>query len=114
MIFLAAIDRWLSSNITVNLKNTQRCIFIIFMYTSLINSPFIYCYEANLTGIPQGCYGVTYACRLTTDLIHLWFIDYQKSTTSSRLSTNGNDYESHSFLREYAKKSLANKVDQKK
>jgi hypothetical protein len=62
MIILAAIDRWLSSaNITVNLrqlsnlKNTQRCIFIIFIYTGLINSPIIYCYEANLTGIPRGC-----------------------------------------------------------
>ncbi|CAF4427294.1 unnamed protein product, partial [Adineta steineri] len=55
MIVLATIDRWLSSSISINLrsmsnlKNVQR---------------------TNLSDILRACYGSTYSCRLTTDLIY--------------------------------------------
>jgi hypothetical protein len=76
MIVLATIDRWLSSSVAVNmrqlssLKNARRSMFIIFIYTCLINAPILFCYEAGLTGVLRGCYGSTRACRLTTDLIY--------------------------------------------
>jgi cytochrome b subunit of formate dehydrogenase len=76
MIILATIDRWLSSSVAVHmrqmssLKNTRRSMLLVLIYTCLINAPILYCYEANLTGVLRGCYGFTYACRLTTDLIY--------------------------------------------
>jgi hypothetical protein len=76
MIVLATIDRWLSSSVAVNLrqlsnlKNARRSMLVVLIYTCLINAPIIYCYEANLTGLLRGCYGSTYICRLTTDLIY--------------------------------------------
>ena len=76
MIVLATVDRWLSSSADVhfrqmsNLKNVQRSMLVVLLYTCIINAPILYCYEANLTGTVRGCYGSTYACRLTTDLIY--------------------------------------------
>ncbi|CAF1095870.1 unnamed protein product [Adineta steineri] len=76
MIVLATIDRWLLSSVNVhfrhmsNMKNVQRSICIAFIYTCVINAPIIFCYQANLTDTIRGCYGSTYACRLTTDLIY--------------------------------------------
>ncbi|CAF0783844.1 unnamed protein product [Adineta steineri] len=76
MIVLATIDRWLSSSISINLrsmsnlKNVQRSIIIILIYSCLINIPILYCYKANLSDILRACYGSTYSCRLTTDLIY--------------------------------------------
>jgi hypothetical protein len=78
MIVLATLDRWFSSSPDANLrqiskiKNAQRGIFIVLIYTFLINTPIFFCYEANLTGLVRGCYGGTYACRLITDLIYLF------------------------------------------
>jgi len=76
MIVLATVDRWLSSSVTVTLrhmstlKNARRSMCVVLIYTCLINAPIIYCYEANLTGALRGCYGSTYICNLTTDLIY--------------------------------------------
>jgi hypothetical protein len=76
MIVLATIDRWLSSSVNVTLrqmstlKNVRRSMFVVLIYTCLINAPILYCYEAGLTGLLRGCYGSTLACRLTTDLIY--------------------------------------------
>jgi len=52
------------------MKNVQRSIVAILVYTCLINAPIIFCYEANMTGTLRGCDGSTNACRLTTDLIY--------------------------------------------
>ena len=76
MILSATIDRWLSSSIDVhrrqlsNMKNVRRCIIVIIVYAIVINTPYFYCYEANLSGTMRGCYGSTYACRIATDLIY--------------------------------------------
>ena len=76
IIALAAIDRWLSSSIKVrrrqlsNMKNVRRGIIAIMIYAIAINSLYFYCYEANLSGTLRGCYGSTYACRISTDLIY--------------------------------------------
>ncbi|CAF3125293.1 unnamed protein product [Rotaria sp. Silwood2] len=76
MIALAAIDRWLSSSVHQHyrqmstLKNTWRSMFVVLIYTCILNTPIIYCYEANLNWTLRRCYGSTYACRLTTDLIY--------------------------------------------
>jgi len=76
MILSATIDRWLSSSIDVhrrqlsNMKNVRRCIIVIIVYAIVINTPYFYCYEANLSGTMRGCYGSTYACRTLTDLIY--------------------------------------------
>lgn len=75
-ITLAAIDRWLSSSVEQkiramsNLKNFRRSIIILLIYTCIINTPIIYCYQANLIDQPRQCYGSSYSCRLTTDLIY--------------------------------------------
>ncbi|CAF0924441.1 unnamed protein product [Rotaria sp. Silwood1] len=76
MIALAAIDRWLSSSIHQHyrqkstLKNAWRSMIAILIYTCILNSPIIYCYEANLNWALRRCYGSTYTCRLITDLIY--------------------------------------------
>ena len=78
MIVLATLDRWFSSSTNANLrkisnmKNAQRGIVIVLIYTLVINTPIFFCYEANLTGLVRGCYAATYACRLITDLIYLF------------------------------------------
>ena len=75
-IVLAAIDRWLSSNLDERLRrrstlsNAQRGMLIIIMYSCVINAPIIFCYEGNLSGALRGCYGSTYICRVVTDLIY--------------------------------------------
>jgi hypothetical protein len=76
MIALAAIDRWFSSNVDVNLrqmskmKNAQRSILVVLIFACLINGPIIYCYKADVTGALRGCYGSTYVCSVLTDLIY--------------------------------------------
>ena len=76
MIAFATIDRWRSSSVNINLrqksnvKNAQRGILIVFIFSCLVNTPITFCYEANLTGSIRGCYASTYACRVITDLIY--------------------------------------------
>lgn len=76
MIALATIDRWLSSSVKVNrrhlsnMKNVRRSIVVVLIYAFVINSSYFYCYDANLSGAIRGCYGSTYACRISTDLIY--------------------------------------------
>lgn len=76
MITLAAMDRWLLSSILQsyrlmsNLKNTWRNCLLVLIYSCIINIPILYCYEANLTWALRQCYGSTYICRISTDLIY--------------------------------------------
>lgn len=80
MIVCATIDRWLSSSTKVNyrqmsnMKNVRRSIIAVMIYTCIINSPILYCYEANVDGALRSCYGSTYSCRLITDLIYAFGI----------------------------------------
>jgi hypothetical protein len=75
-IVVATIDRWLSSNVNIywrqmsTMKNVQRNMLIVLLYTCIINAPIIYCYDTDQTGTLLRCYGSSYACRLTTDLIY--------------------------------------------
>ena len=76
LIFLAAVDRWLSSNVderlrrSSNLRNTRRGMLLIVVYACVINAPIIVCYRANQSDGLRGCYGTTYVCRVLTDLIY--------------------------------------------
>jgi hypothetical protein len=74
LLALAAFDRWLSSSINVHrrnlssLKNARRGIALVAFFSLLLNSPLLYCYEANLIGTPAKCYGYSVVCRLYVDL----------------------------------------------
>ncbi|CAF2405315.1 unnamed protein product [Rotaria sp. Silwood2] len=76
LIVLASIDRWLSSSLVIRLRqittmnNAWRSIFVILLYTCLINAPIVYCFEANQTEPPRPCYASTYMCRLITSLFY--------------------------------------------
>ncbi|UJR16976.1 hypothetical protein I4U23_003874 [Adineta vaga] len=75
-IALATIDRWLASSTNVSrrqtssIRNARRSVVLVHIYACVINSPILYCYEANLSDALRGCYGLTYICRLITDLIY--------------------------------------------
>lgn len=74
LLALASIDRWLSSSYHVHrrqmitLKNAQKGLIIICIFSCLLYVQMFYCYEANLMDAPLRCYGKTIACRLLTDL----------------------------------------------
>jgi len=76
LLALATIDRWLSSCYDVHrrqmstLKNAQKGMIIISIFSCLIYVQMFYCYEANLVNTPLQCYGKTIACRLVTDLTY--------------------------------------------
>jgi hypothetical protein len=76
LIALATIDRWLSSSYDAHrrqmstLKNTQKGMIIISIFSCLLYIQMFYCYEANLVNAPLECYGKTIACRLVTDLTY--------------------------------------------
>lgn len=76
LIALATIDRWLSSCFDVHrrqlstLKNAQKGMIIITIFSCLLYVQMFYCYEANLVNTPLKCYGKTIACRLVTDLTY--------------------------------------------
>ncbi|CAF3405401.1 unnamed protein product [Rotaria sp. Silwood1] len=76
LIVSASVDRWLSSSITVRLRqmttmnNVWKSIFVVLLYTCLLNAPIVYCFEANQTQPPRPCYASTYACRLITGLLY--------------------------------------------
>jgi hypothetical protein len=76
LIALATIDRWLSSSFDVHrrqmstLKNAQKGMIIITIFSCLLYVQMFYCYEANLVNTPLKCYGKTTACRLVTDLTY--------------------------------------------
>jgi hypothetical protein len=74
LLAYTALNRWLSSSINVahrnlsTLKNAQRGILLVIIFSFLLNGPLLYCYDANLIGTPARCYGFSVACRLYTDL----------------------------------------------
>ncbi|CAF3462115.1 unnamed protein product [Rotaria sp. Silwood1] len=76
LIALATIDRWLSSCFDLRrrqmstVKNAQRGMIIILIFSCLLYVQMFYCYEANLINAPLKCYGKTIACRLVTDLTY--------------------------------------------
>jgi hypothetical protein len=76
LIALATIDRWLSSCYNVHrrqmstLKNAQKGMIIISIFSCLLYVQMFYCYEANLINAPLKCYGKTIPCRLVTDLTY--------------------------------------------
>lgn len=76
LITLATIDRWLLSSTNVHrrqmskLTNARRGTLLVLLLASLFNGPIIYCYQANLIGTPQRCYGKTSLCRLYTDMLY--------------------------------------------
>ena len=76
LITLATIDRWFLSSTSVHrrrmssLSNARRGTILVFLLASLLNCPIIICYQANLIGTPQRCYGKTSLCRLYTDLLY--------------------------------------------
>lgn len=53
-----------------SLKNAQKGMFIILIFSCLLYVQMFYCYEANLIDAPLRCYGKTIACRLVTDLTY--------------------------------------------
>jgi hypothetical protein len=76
LIAFATIDRWLSSSIDAHrrqmssLKNAQKGMVMITIFSCLLYAQMFYCYEANLINAPLKCYGKTTACRLVTDLTY--------------------------------------------
>jgi len=74
LLVFAAINRWFSSSTNARrrnlntLKNAQRSILIVLLFSLLLNGPLLYCYEANLIGTPAQCYGYSESCRLYADL----------------------------------------------
>ena len=74
LLALASVDRWLSSCYDVHrrqmssLRNAQKGLVIISLFSCLLYAQMFYCYEANLINAPLRCYGKTIACRLVTDL----------------------------------------------
>ena len=76
LLALASIDRWLSSCYHVHrrqmitLKNAQKGLILISIFSCLLYAQMFYCYEANLIDAPLRCYGKTIACRLITDLTY--------------------------------------------
>jgi len=76
LIALATIDRWLSSCYDVRrrqmstLKNAQKGMIIISIFSCLLYVQMFYCYQANLVHASLQCYGKTAACQLVTDLTY--------------------------------------------
>lgn len=76
LLALASIDRWLSSCYDVHrrqmstLRNAQKGLAMVIIFSSLLYAQMFYCYEANLIDAPLRCYGKTIACRLVTDLTY--------------------------------------------
>ncbi|CAF1497191.1 unnamed protein product [Adineta steineri] len=74
LLVFASIDRWFSSSINVHrrhvstLKNAQRSIIVITIFSVLLNGPLLYCYKANLIDTPAKCYGYSDSCRSYTDI----------------------------------------------
>jgi hypothetical protein len=74
LITLAAVDRWLSSNLAVNrrqrstLKNAQRSTILIVVLSTIIEAQQLYCFEANLINTPLKCYTRTVMCGIVSDL----------------------------------------------
>lgn len=75
-ITIATIDRWFSSSMHVNrrqkssMKNILIGLAIVSFYSCIINIPIIFCYETNQVGTLLMCYGSTYSCRVSTDMIY--------------------------------------------
>jgi hypothetical protein len=75
-ITLATFDRWLLSCIDIRrremctLKNARRGIILIIIFSILLNTPIIFCYQANLLNTPVPCYGKTSICRIYTDMMY--------------------------------------------
>ncbi|CAF4602745.1 unnamed protein product [Rotaria sp. Silwood2] len=76
LIVLASVDRWLTSSTSVRLrrmstmKNARRSMFVVLVYTCILNAPTLYCFEANNLSPPRPCYASTYMCRVITDLLY--------------------------------------------
>ena len=74
LLVCAAVDRWCSSSLNVQrrnrstLRNAQRGLILVIIFSVLLNGPLLYCYEANQIGTPARCYGFSDTCRLYTDL----------------------------------------------
>ncbi|CAF2876765.1 unnamed protein product [Rotaria sp. Silwood2] len=57
-----------SSSTKITLKNAQRWAIFIVIFSILLYTQLLYCYEANLIDTPLECYGKTIVCRYITDL----------------------------------------------
>ncbi|CAF1238780.1 unnamed protein product [Adineta ricciae] len=80
ILMLTTIDRWLSSSIHVHyrqkttLKNAYRGIFLVLLFSIILNIDLLYCYQANLLNTPLKCYSKTEICRLITDFTYALII----------------------------------------
>jgi len=76
LITLATFDRWLLSCTNIRrrqmrtLKNARRGTILIIILSILLNTPLIYCLQANLIDTPVKCYGKTSICRIYTDMMY--------------------------------------------
>ena len=52
------------------LRNAQKGLAVVTIFSCLLYAQMFYCYEANLSNAPLKCYGKTIACRLITDLTY--------------------------------------------
>jgi hypothetical protein len=74
MITLATIDRWIVSSTNPNfrqlssIKNVLRSIFVITLFSIIINCPAIYCYETKVDDTPLRCFNRGQQCRVANDL----------------------------------------------
>jgi len=72
---LATIDRWIVSSTNARFrylsskKNILRNIFLIILFSIIIHSHILYCFESNLTKTPLKCFNKDKKCRLVNDLI---------------------------------------------
>jgi hypothetical protein len=76
LIVLASIERWLLSCRNAlyrqksTLKNVQTWAIVIILFSILLYSPILYCYEANLINTPLRCYSKTIQCRIFADQVY--------------------------------------------
>ncbi|UJR24791.1 hypothetical protein I4U23_006166 [Adineta vaga] len=75
LIMLATIDRWLLSCTDVRrrhfstINNAIRGTVFVVLFSIIIHSQCLYCYEANLVNTPGKCFSNGMACRLINDML---------------------------------------------